>query len=119
MGGDLLNTDIFYYWKIGKLLYTLENSSFNIHEKFSNYFSYYYGRSSFYTRENMYLMKRFYLNFPIFYDALNSLSWNQYRLLFQIKDKQEMYFYFRLSLYFHSDLIETSLFIHNNYFLRI
>ena len=119
VGGDYLNKDIYYYWKIGKLIYSLEESCMNVHQRFSEYFSYYYGNSNIYTRENLYLMKRFYINFPIFYETLNLLSWNQYCLLFQIKNKQEMYFYFRLSLYFHSDLDETSQFIHNRYFLRI
>ena len=114
-----MKKDIFYYWKIGKLLCSLEKSCFNIHEKFSNYFSYYYGDSFFYTRENLYLMERFYLSFPIFYDSLSLLSWNQYRILFQIHDREEMFFYFRLSIFFHSDEKETLDFIDNRYFLRI
>ena len=64
-------------------------------------------------------MKKFYLSFPVYYDKLNDISWNQYRLLLSINNKYERYFYFYLILLFKSDYLETLEFVNNNYFYRI
>ena len=47
------------------------------------------------------LMELFYLNFPIYYSKLNNITWDQYKLLFTIDDKEERLFYFYLSLFFN------------------
>lgn len=106
-------------WKIGKIVYDSKDKYENVVEKVSNYFSYYYGNSSFFTRCNVNLMKRFYLEFPIYYKDLEKISWDQYMLILSLNDKRERYFYFYLSLFFKSDLLETAEFINNNYYFRI
>ena len=107
------------FWKIGKDVYDRELVCSNIIEKYSNYYTYYFGNSFLFTRENIHLMKRFYMNFPIYYDALENFSWEQYKLLLAVENKKERYFYFSLLLLFHSDYEETLEFIYNQYYLRI
>lgn len=64
-------------------------------------------------------MKKLYLSFPIFYDKLNNISWDQYKLLLSINDKKERFFYFYLTLLFKCDYNGTLEFVKNDYFLRI
>jgi hypothetical protein len=64
-------------------------------------------------------MKSFYLNFPIYYKTLEKIDWNQYKVLLNIIDKDERYFYFRLSLLYNSNYSEMLEFINNKYFIRI
>ena len=64
-------------------------------------------------------MKRLYLSFPIFYDKLNNISWDQYEVLLNIKDKKERFFYFYLSLLFRCDYNGTLELIDNEYYFRI
>lgn len=106
-------------WKIGKNVHSNREKYNNVVEKYSDYFSYYFGNSYLFTRDNIHLMERFYLNFPIYYDKLNNISWEQYKLLLKIRDKKERFFYFHLSLFFNSDFDETNEFIDNNYYVRI
>ena len=118
IGGVYINNSIYLYWNIGRRICE-KNKYQNIIEKYSNYLSYYYGNSYFFTRENIHYMKRFYLDFPIYYDKLCSISWEQYRLLLKIRDKKERFFYYRLSLLFKSDYKDTLEFIDNKYYFRI
>ena len=108
-----------FLWQIGKNVYEKKDSCLNVIEKYSIYLSYFYGNSYFFTRENIHFMKKFYLSFPIYYDKLNDISWNQYRLLLFVNNKEERYFYFYLILLFKSDYLETLEFVNNNYFYRI
>ena len=110
---------LFCFWKIGKIAYEKQYQYDNIIEKLSNYCSYYYGDSQLFTRENIHMMKRFYLNFPIFYNSLQKISWEQFELLLMLPNKKERVFYFYLSLFFHSDYDETFSFISNHYYQRI
>lgn len=110
---------LYLFWKIGKNVYENELLYDNVFQKFSDYYSYYYGNSKLYTRENIHLMKRFYLNFPIFTFNLNSITWEQYQVLLLIPNKKERLFYFSLSLFFHSDLHHTKELISNHYYYRI
>ena len=110
---------IFLFWNIGKRVYEEEKTCGNIVQKYSDHYSYYYGNSSLFTRENIHLMKRFYMNFPIYYSKLEMFSWKQYQLLLNIVDKKERFFYYSLSLLFHSDYEETLNFILNQYYIRI
>ncbi len=107
------------FWNIGKSVYEDENKCENAVKKYADYYSYYYGNSKLYTRENIHLMKRFYLNFPIFTPSLNSITWEQYQILLLIPNKKERFFYFSLSLFFHSDLYHTKELITNHYYYRI
>ena len=114
-----MNYSIYYYWSIGKRVYEKRLLCDNSVEKYSTFLSYYSGNSSLFTRENIRYMKRLYLNFPIFYEKLNMISWNQYKLLLRINNKKERFFYFYLSLLFNSDYNETIELINNNYYFRI
>ena len=109
--------NLLLFWNIGKQVY--EDTCDNTIEKYSNYYSYYYGNSYLFNRENIRLMKVFYICFSIFYKKLNNITWDQYKLLFNISDRKERLFYFYISLFFNSNLDETNSFIENNYYLRI
>lgn len=114
-----MHNKIYIFWNIGKSVYENENNYLNIIEKYSDYYSYYYGNSFLFTRENIRLMKKFYLTFPIFYFDLERLSWEQYKLLFLINNYKERYFYFYISLFFNYDYLETKSLIINNCYKRI
>ena len=116
---ELQKYPIFLFWKIGKKVYEKQNCYENVIQKYSDYYSYYYGNSFLFTRENIHLMKRFYLNFPVFFKRMEELNWRQYQLLLLIPDRNERYFYFCLVLLFHSNYEETYMFIVNNYYVRI
>lgn len=115
----ILNNQLIIFWKIGKNVYENKYHYDNIIEKYSNYYTYLFGNSFLFTRENIHLMKRFYMNFPIFYDSLEKISWDQYKLLLMIGNRRERLFYFHLSLLFNSDYSETFDFIYNQYYFRI
>ena len=72
-----------------------------------------------FTRENVWLMEKFYLMFPIFSKRLEEITWEQYKLLFDIANKKERYFYFYISLFFNFNYEETESLIKGNYYLRI
>lgn len=114
-----MNNKILLFWNIGKRVYEEQNTCDNPIQKYSEYCSYYFGNSVLFTRENIHLMKRFYMNFPIYYKEMNKVSWDQYRLLLMIKNKKERLFYYALSLFFSADYKELSEFIDNQYFIRI
>jgi hypothetical protein len=116
---NFIKTNLIYFWTIGKLVYEKRQIYDNIIERSSNYFSYYFGNSTLFTRDNIKYMEMFYLNFPIYYSKLNNITWDQYKLLFTIENREERYFYFYLSLFFNSNLDETKDFISNNYYVRI
>ncbi len=107
------------FWNIGKSVYEDENKCENAVKKYADYYSYYYGDSIIFTRENIHIMKRFYMNFPIFHKKLEMISWDQYQLLLRINNKMERSFYFYISLLFHNNYEETLELINNQYFCRI
>ncbi len=109
----------FLFWNIGKNVYEEQSSCENPVKKYSDYCSYLFGDSLLFTREKIHLMKRFYLNFPIFYEKLEKISWRQFELLLKIPNKKERNFYFYLILLFQSNYDETYEFIKNNYYIRI
>lgn len=110
---------LFLYWNIGKSVYLEQNTCDNVIEKYSNYYTYLFGNSFQFTRENIHLMKIFYLNFPIFSEKLETLSWEQYCLLLRIVSKKERLFYFYLILLFQFNYLETIDLVNNNYYERI
>ena len=116
---NLLYNKVFLFWHIGKSVYEKSNSCNNIVEKYSNYCSYYFGNSIQFTRENIHLMKRFYMNFPIFHSTLGNFSWEQYELLLSISDRKERSFYYTLLNLFQSDYEETLELLNNRYYFRI
>ena len=107
------------YWNIGKNVYLEQNTCNNIVERYSNYYTYLFGNSFQFTRENIHLMKRFYMNFPIYTSNLEKLSWRQYQLLLKITDKKERLFYYYLCCFFNSSYEESLDFISNKYYVRI
>ena len=116
---NLQKNNLFLFWNIGKNVYEDRHYCDNVIKKYSDYCSYYYGNSIMFSRESIHLMKRFYMNFPIFQKELEKISWDQYQLLLKIPNQGERYFYFYLSLLFQSDYEETLSFIQNQYFFRI
>lgn len=118
IGGDNV-TKILLYWNIGKIVYDNRSNYLNIVEKCSTYYSYLFGNSYMFTRENIWLMEKFYLMFPIFSSRLENITWDQYQLLFKINNIKERYFYFYIVLFFNFDYENTKLLINNNYYLRI
>ena len=118
IGGDNV-TKILLYWNIGKIVYDNRSNYLNIVEKCSTYYSYLFGNSYMFTRENIWLMEKFYLMFPIFSSRLENITWDQYQLLFKINNSKERYFYFYIVLFFNFDYENTKLLISNNYYLRI
>lgn len=118
IGGDNV-TKILLYWNIGKIVYDNRSNYLNIVEKCSTYYSYLFGNSYMFTRENIWLMEKFYLMFPIFSSQLENITWDQYQLLFKINNIKERYFYFYIVLFFNFDYENTKLLINNNYYLRI
>ena len=117
-GGDNANK-LLLYWNIGKIVYENRGNYLNIVEKCSTYYSYLFGNSYMFTRENIWLMEKFYLMFPVFSPRLENITWDQYRLLFNINDLKERYFYFYILLFFGFNYDETIDLINNKYYLRI
>ena len=59
IGGDNANK-LLLYWNIGKIVYENRVNYLNIVEKCSDYYSYLFGNSYMFTRENIWLMEKFY-----------------------------------------------------------
>ena len=114
-----MNNQLYLFWSIGKRVYEKQNYYDNVVAYYENYLSYCFGNSYLFTRKNIKYMEMFYLNFPIFFESLKKISWEQYLVLLNIKNKKERYFYFKLSLLFKCNYDETKEFIDNNYFVRL
>ncbi len=110
---------LYLFWLIGKNVYKDQYSYENVCSKYSLYYSYKYGNSSMFTRDNLKYMSNFYCRFPMYFDCLNKLSWNHYRLILNINDSDEQYFYFRIALFCRSSVEELGYLINNNYFNKI
>ena len=54
---DFVKTNLIYFWKIGKLVYENRKVYDNIVERSSDYFSYYFGNSTLFTRDNIKYME--------------------------------------------------------------
>ena len=114
-----MHLSIYRIWNIGRLVWNKRESYDNPIEKISLICSYFYGNSFLFNREDIRLMRKFYLDFPIYYESMNKITWNQYREILALDDRKERYFYFYLSIFFSSDLLETKEFILNDYYSRI
>lgn len=109
---------IYFFWKIGKFLFDKKSKCLNIVEKTSCFLSYYYGDSNIFSLENINIMKKFYLYFPIYNKYIESIDWSYYIKLLKL-NKKECYFYYKIVLFCNCDISELELLIKNNIFLRI
>lgn len=87
--------------------------------KYSNLCSYYFGMSETFSINNIKYMRSFYCSFPIYFDELNKLSFEHYKLFVNITDKQKRYFYFRIALFCRSNVEELKNIISNDTYLYI
>ena len=115
----IIKDKILLFWTIGKRVYENRGKQLDIVEKSSNYYSYLFGNSFMFTRENIWFMENLYKTFPVFFKELNYLSWNQHKYLLQITDLDERYFYFNITMFFKYNYEETKLLLENNYYKRI
>ena len=95
-----------------------KKSCSNIIEKSSSFLSYYYGNSNLFSLDNMHIIRKLYLYFPIFNNYLETLNWDYYKVLLKL-DKKECYFYYYIVLFCNSDLTDLYEMIENDYYLRI
>ena len=110
---------LYLFWLIGRNVYNKQKSYANVCCKYSEYYSYKYGNSNMFSRDNLKYMSNFYCRFPMYLDCLTKLSWNHYRLILNISDNDEQYFYFRIALFCRSSVEELRYLINNNYFYKI
>ena len=116
---ELTKFNSLLFWNIGKSVYENQKHYNNVFQKYSDYCSYYYGNSLLFSRENIHLMKRFYMNFPIFHKRLSEFTWEMVKLLLRITNKKERMFYYYLSLYLHCNYDELLDLIMNKYYSRL
>lgn len=107
------------YWNIGKEIYNLKGHCSNPCEYISNYYSYKFGDSYKYSRENISIMRNFYLCFPIYINYYDNLSWNHFKLLIGVRDKIIRNFYLRIILFCNSSEDDLNYFINSYLFERI
>jgi hypothetical protein len=77
---------LYLFWLVGRNVYNKQKSYENVCCKYSEYYSYKYGNSNMFSRDNLKYMSNFYCRFPMYFDCLNKLSWNHYRLILNIND---------------------------------
>lgn len=97
---------LFLFWKIGENVFKRQKCYENVALKYSNYLSYYYGMSNTFSIGNINYMRKFYCCFPNYYKALDKLSFEHYKLLVDINEVEERYFYFRVALFCRSTIEE-------------
>ena len=92
--------NLLLFWKIGKKVY--EDTSINTIEKYSNYYSYYYGNSYLFNRENKKSILNSYSKYFLFYVELLSLIFLginiNYCLILMIEKKDCFIFIYHCSL---------------------
>lgn len=111
-----MKSRLFLFWNIGKSVYMKQKYYENVYEKYSDFYSYFYGITNYFTRENIRYMKKFYCMFPMYYDSLNKLSWDHYKTLLTINSKSELFFYYRICLFCNSSLDELIYLVSNNFY---
>ncbi len=116
VGGDFLKRklQLLLFWRIGKFIYLKQNTCENVINKYSTFLIYRYGMSDTFSRSNIAYMKRLYVSFPIYFVALEKLSFDHYKLLVNISEMKRRYFYFRLSIFCRSTVDELRFNIINN-----
>lgn len=113
-----MNKDISFYWRVGKILFDGKDSCRNIHIKCSDYLSYYYGDSINYSLNNINLMSKLYLYFPIYLNCMNKIRWRSYLEMLKL-GRYECYFYYNLLLFCGDDYDELKNLIDNRIYDRI
>ena len=116
IGGDIIN--ISSLWNIGRFMDKKGCTCSNIHQVCSNFLSYYYGNSSYFSLFHIQMMKKLYDYFPIFLDKMNLIEWSSYIEILKLSQK-ECYFYYKLLLFCGDDLVELKKLIQSNLFLRV
>ena len=107
------------YWLIGKRIFALKNRCSNPCEYISNYYSYLYGNSYMFSRENVIYMKKLYLFYPIYFNIFDKISWDIFKLLLSINSNKVRNFYLNILLFCNSSYEELSLLIDNYIYFRI
>ena len=107
------------FWNIGKTIYNLKDICSNPCEYISNYYSYKFGDSYKYSRENISIMRNFYLCFPIYINNYDKLSWNHFKLLINIREKIIRNFYLRIVLFCNSSEEDLITYINSSLYSRI
>lgn len=110
----LFQYSLLLFWKIGKIVFNKQKTCENSVSKYSKFFSYHFGMSETFSIENVKYMKRFYICFPIYYNKLNTLSFEHYKLLVDVNDNAARYFYFRVAMFCRSSVDELNYYISNN-----
>lgn len=87
--------------------------------KLSTFYSYKYGFSELFSISNVRYMEKFYKCFPIYYDELNKLTFEHYKLLVNVSDVTRRYFYYRVALFCRSSVVELRQFIGEDMYLKI
>lgn len=111
--------DNYLFWLIGKKVYEAQDKKNNYHKYFSDYYSYFYGNSLKFNRENINFMERFYLYFPIYLKRFEELSLNHFKVLVSIKKPTKRYFYFWIIYFCKSSVEELNELINSNCYERI
>ncbi len=110
---------LFMFWNIGKKVFESQNKYNNAAQKWSSYCQYRFGMSSAFSRENINLMRKFYLYFPIFTENIFLLEWDYYRELVKIRDVEERMFYYKTAIFCHLSFKEMEELIRQEMFFRI
>lgn len=110
---------LFLFWKIGKSVFEKQDFYENVVSKYSCFYSYYYGMSKTFSRENIRMMRNFYLCFPIFSPVMLYLSWEHYVELICILDYKKRYFYFNVAIFCRSSVLELRNIINGECYERI
>lgn len=105
-------------WTVGKFLNEKKQSCLNVQQSCSQFLSYYYGNSSYYSLSQIHTMKKLYLYFPIYIACMSQIGWSSYLELLKLPPK-ECYFYYMILLFCGDDLWELKRLIHSNIYIRI
>ena len=107
------------FWNIGQSVFKKQDSCDNVVSKMSTRLSYVFGMSNTFSIGNVNYMKKFYCCFPNYIDMLDKLSFEHYKLLVDISELNERYFYFRVALFCRSSVLELKELINDKIYLFI
>lgn len=99
----MIENNLYLFWKIGKYIFDKSGNCDNSLFKCSRLCSYHFGASDVFSLENMRLMKRFYIFFPMFIDRMYELEWKHYKELVKIFENNERMFYYQVALFSKCD----------------
>ena len=97
---------LYLFWKIGEYVFNKQKNYDKATFKCSELLKYKYGMSNTFSVQNVNYMKKFYSCFPIYFKELNFLTFEHYKLLVDVIESSERYFYFRIALFCNSDVSE-------------